>query len=195
MRVFKIILIFCCLAGAGCLKPKTEAADTADGSSSELTGTWSETCRDDGGTKVSMSWTFSGSQMTATTTLFGSSASCSSSDRTQGFKATVTVEVGSANSFITSATNIKFSTTKLEYIAYSQAVADDLNSTSECGRSNWTPNVWTDVTGTSCNSALYQIYKIEGGNKFYLGDTSGSYDGSSEANRPRQLNSYYLSKQ
>ncbi len=87
---------------------------------------------------------------------------------------------------------------KIEWRPATDAMASYLNSDpSLCGISTWEKGVAEEITGLACDGmetsphTQYDIFRIEfseESSNLYLGDRSGSYDGSTSNKRPISLN-------
>ena len=164
--------------------------------STELEGIWQDTCQQvvqDGDLKNQIAtFIFSGDTAKIERVDY-QDKNCSTKFSSLVLTSTFTIS-GKSNS-IPGAKNLDYTVISVEAIFHNKAGVNLVNKMNFCGYSDWQVNVTKDITGApginSKGDKLYDIYKIEDGNKLYI----GSNEAVGSATRPTSLRAFYATKQ
>lgn len=162
-----------------------------------LEGTWSEACTydadDDTYSKISM--TFTGSNYSISSGAY-SDANCSIALFTMAGEGTYDSGkekiLASGDTVKEADITAKSATLTLK----NDSDVADFNTASICDKTNWQKDVAMSILACSdlgLTIKSYDIYKIDG-NKLYFGDTEGAKDGKTEATRPDELETDFMTK-
>jgi len=108
---------------------------------------------------------------------------------------TCTFIISGESDIIPGAKNLDYTVISVAAKFHQKVGVNLVNQMNFCGYSDWQVNITKDITGApginSKGDKLYDIYKIEDGNKLYL----GSNEAVGTATRPTSLRAFYATKQ
>ncbi len=202
--ILKSLLIFVFISFyLSCNKASDKSGEST---TTELEGTWSTldcvTVTEEGDQEaVSWAIVFQGSRMTKT--VLGYSTSCTDPARPQSFKMIYEFgfTLGSDVSSPSGAKKIDLVLNSIKATPLSDGSVSDFNTSPLCTEiTTWKKNEEKDITGETClgeklsvGTNSYDIYKLDGTTKLYLGIDAGKF-ANTDATRPTQLQSFYLEK-